>query len=468
MKLRGNRKIEEYLIKSMVQNGHDEDDGKHVIVKHSFFSLDQLDTNASTGFKKSIIELRNTLLSVFFKRLIKQRTDCLGSKIIKNNFQSFLDVNNIGALKFIHNDLGCKYIDITFTVNQRSFTGIPRVVTELVRRGASSGLIPIMLYNKMFYRYDNDLDLLISVEFRKNDLLLLADAGWNYSDDLNVVIDQISNTGGKCVLLLYDLIPITYPTLSNPDHVYAFSLWINIIMFKCHHVICISKSVAEELISELGYSNPSYSRLLSIGWAHLGCDFQNNSKIIGCDDTSLFSIINRPYFLSVGTVEPRKAYSVALDAMEYVWAAGFDAIYVIVGKYGWSQGLLKERIMSHSEYGKRLFWLDSASDNELQYLYKNALALVSSSLCEGFGLPLIEAAHYNLASIVSDIPVFREIGGRSTQYFEVTNSQELANLLSQTLLKPKLVPDIDFLTWDVSVTNLLSMICDNKYQHKLY
>jgi alpha-1,2-rhamnosyltransferase len=154
--------------------------------------------------------------------------------------------------------------------------------------------------------------------------------------------------------------------------------------------------------------------------------------------------------------------------MECVWAAGLDANYVIVGKYGWSQGLLKERIKSHSEYGKRLFWLDTASDTELQYLYKNALALISSSLCEGFGLPVIEAAHYNLASIVSDIPVFREIGGRSTQYFEVTNSQELANLLSHTILKPKVVPDIDFLTWDESVINLLSIICDNKYQHKLY
>ena len=99
-----------------------------------------------------------------------------------------------------------------------------------------------------------------------------------------------------------------------------------------------------------------------------------------------------PFFLSVSTLEPKKGYTVALDAMENLWERGVDARYVIVGRYGWNtHGRLEHRIRSHPEFNKRLFWLGQISAADLRHLYKNAHSLIFASVAEGFGLPLIQA-----------------------------------------------------------------------------
>jgi glycosyltransferase involved in cell wall biosynthesis len=358
------------------------------------------------------------------------------------------------------------FIDVSFTINEKSTTGIPRVVKEITKFGLTIDAIPVVLSDNKVYTVTQS-NSFVPINFRKGDIFIHADAGWNYPKELSQALAEVSSNGGQSIVFLYDLIPLLYPQLSNYKHVLAFENWLNIVLAESNHIICISKSVADELISLLDCIQKTSHKIHSIGWSHLGCDFAVKPANASEVTRSFSTIISHPYFLSVGTIEPRKAYSIAIDAMDKLWEKGIEASYVIVGKYGWSQAQLKERIMSHCEYGKRLFWFDSASDKELEYLYKDALALVSSSLCEGFGLPVIEAAHYNLSSIVSDIPVFREIGGRSTQYFEVTNSQELADLLSQSLLNPKAVPDLDFLTWKEAVNNILAMIKASNYQHKI-
>ena len=91
--------------------------------------------------------------------------------------------------------------------------------------------------------------------------------------------------------------------------------------------------------------------------------------------------------------------------------------------------------------------------------------LDTDCLCEGFGLPLIEAAHYKLPAIVSDIPVFREIGGNSTRYFELDNSTMLSDCIKQALNTSKAVPDISILTWKQSVESMLDIIKSSKYQY---
>lgn len=53
--------------------------------------------------------------------------------------------------------------------------------------------------------------------------------------------------------------------------------------------------------------------------------------------------------------------------------------------------------------------LESVSNEILTDLYENCVANVYLSLYEGFGFPPIEAAYYNKPSIISDIPVLREI-----------------------------------------------------------
>ncbi len=59
---------------------------------------------------------------------------------------------------------------------------------------------------------------------------------------------------------------------------------------------------------------------------------------------------------------------------------------------------------------------DGVTDAEYGELLDRALALVTMSYDEGFGLPLVEAMVRGTPVVVSDIPIFREIGGEAAVY----------------------------------------------------
>lgn len=64
----------------------------------------------------------------------------------------------------------------------------------------------------------------------------------------------------------------------------------------------------------------------------------------------------------------------------------------------------------------RLAFHDGASDAEYAAALRGATALVSASRDEGFGIPLVEAMSVGTPVVVSDIPVFREVGGAAAAY----------------------------------------------------
>jgi glycosyltransferase involved in cell wall biosynthesis len=107
----------------------------------------------------------------------------------------------------------------------------------------------------------------------------------------------------------------------------------------------------------------------------------------------------RPYLLGVGTIEPRKNWSRALDAHARVLAGGVDLDFVLVGGPGWLEGDLPARLAS----SPRVRWEASASDARLAALYRGATAFVYPSLGEGFGLPVVEA-------MAAGVPVLTSAG----------------------------------------------------------
>jgi glycosyltransferase involved in cell wall biosynthesis len=68
--------------------------------------------------------------------------------------------------------------------------------------------------------------------------------------------------------------------------------------------------------------------------------------------------------------------------------------------------------------GARLVFHDGADDATYRDVLRGATALVSASRDEGFGLPLVEAMGVGTPLVVSDIPVFREVGGDAATYVD--------------------------------------------------
>jgi glycosyltransferase involved in cell wall biosynthesis len=69
---------------------------------------------------------------------------------------------------------------------------------------------------------------------------------------------------------------------------------------------------------------------------------------------------------------------------------------------------------------------DGASDDEYLSVLRSATALATASYDEGFGIPLVEAMGVGTPVVVSDIPIFREIGGDAAEYFDPSSPSAVA------------------------------------------
>lgn len=73
-----------------------------------------------------------------------------------------------------------------------------------------------------------------------------------------------------------------------------------------------------------------------------------------------------------------------------------------------------------------LVFHNGASDKEYAAVLDSATALVTASKDEGFGIPLVEAMSRGIPVVVSDIPIFREIGGNAALFFNPDRPETLA------------------------------------------
>lgn len=278
---------------------------------------------------------------------------------------------------------------------------------------------------------------------------------------------SLQNQGVAVHFVVYDLLPVLHPEMF-PEHVTELHKdWLHAIT-SFDRAICISKSVAEELRAWVETNRPEQLKMLDIRWVHLGADVSNARDMPAFNvESELPHSRQRPSFLMVGTVEPRKGHEQVLGAFERLWGRGIDVALVLVGKEGWKVEKLSGRLRSHVELGRRLFWLENVKDKHLERIYSKATCLLAASIGEGFGLPIVEAASFKLPIIARDIPVFREIAGDNAYYFSGLTDQDLSSAIEDWLAlhaveaTPK-SSNIRWLTWGQSRDQLVRAMFDHE------
>jgi glycosyltransferase involved in cell wall biosynthesis len=100
--------------------------------------------------------------------------------------------------------------------------------------------------------------------------------------------------------------------------------------------------------------------------------------------------IDRPFLISVGTIQPRKNLPVAFDALRRLREGGRDLLLVHVGRPGWLYEPVFEAL-EKSGVRDAVRILEGVDDPDLAALYGATVALVFPSLYEGFGIPCLEA-----------------------------------------------------------------------------
>ena len=124
-------------------------------------------------------------------------------------------------------------------------------------------------------------------------------------------------------------------------------------------------------------------------------------------------------FLFVGTIEPRKGLDElvrAIDSFQADWVN--HLAFILIGRVGWAtKELIKSIQRLVQDFPNNFVFIENAADELLFDCYQNSSYLLMPSYQEGFGLPLIEASHFDCPILARDTKVFREVSKGKTLFF---------------------------------------------------
>lgn len=141
---------------------------------------------------------------------------------------------------------------------------------------------------------------------------------------------------------------------------------------------------------------------------------------------------NKPYFLCVGTVQPRKNYSRVIRALARLRQIGFDVSLLIVGGQGWLEDEMYHTL-DVTGMSPHIHLTGFVDDADLPHLYRSALALVFPSLYEGFGFPILESMASGVPVITSNVSSMPEVAGDAALVINPYDDEALMHAMEQML-----------------------------------
>lgn len=200
----------------------------------------------------------------------------------------------------------------------------------------------------------------------------------------------------RIAVLVHDMIPLTHPQFQRSGTVEVFAARMRRVSARADLVIYNSRATqaeAERLFKGWG-------RVPDSVVAHLGIAPPADPKAElppGLPPDS-------PWFVCLGTIEPRKNHRLLLD----LWQQIDGATLLILGARGWNNEDVFARLDARPRGVQEWRGL---SDGQVARLMAGAQGLLFPSHAEGYGLPALEAARLGTPVVCSTLPVFHELLG---------------------------------------------------------
>lgn len=196
------------------------------------------------------------------------------------------------------------------------------------------------------------------------------------------------------VVTVHDLSFLLHPGMHASQRNFYLKSGTAFSVCRCNAVITFSQSVRGEVVKQYGVEA---KKIAAIPLAPTAASRAAPVPTRG------------PYFLCVGTLEPRKNLQLALEAFARI-RERIPHELIVVGAKGWRFENLFESVRRLGIDGRTVF-TGYVDDTSLASLYAYAEALIYPSLYEGFGLPPIEAMAHGCPVIVSSTPSLVELTG---------------------------------------------------------
>jgi glycosyltransferase involved in cell wall biosynthesis len=241
------------------------------------------------------------------------------------------------------------------------------------------------------------------------------------------------------VTTVHDLIPFVLPQTCSSRYLRDCLRDIPRAAARSDRLIAVSRATADDLTRVLGVPSDKISVVHEAAEEiyQLAISPQEVSRVRAAHG------LPDSYILHVGGFSPRKNLPALLEAAARMAVDGPGPApgIVMTGAPGRDSEHIRE-LASALGIESRLVLPGMVPIADMPALYRGSALVCSPSLCEGFGLPLVEAMACGAPLVVSDIAAHREVAGTSALFFDPYDSQSLACQLALALAQPRLLREL--------------------------
>lgn len=221
----------------------------------------------------------------------------------------------------------------------------------------------------------------------------------------------LAREGARFLCLVHDLIPIEFPEYARPSgaalHRRRIETVAAAIAATGGAAIVNSAATGRLLQPWLAPGTPVHVALLGTE------ALPPAAPELGAD--------GRPYFVCLGTIEPRKNHLLLLHLWRHLvetLPANEVPRLVVIGRRGWENEQVVDMLERCPALVGHVEELGGCPDARLSALLRGARALVMPSFAEGYGMPVAEALAVGTPAICSDLAALREVGGAVPDYLD--------------------------------------------------
>ena len=226
-----------------------------------------------------------------------------------------------------------------------------------------------------------------------------------------------------------------------------------VIADKCNSIITVSKFSMEEIAIALGNNIKNKVNVVYNSVSFNDREIDDNDWKSFCHNNN----INLKYILAPGSIEKRKNTINVIKAYQGLPSEYREKYKLVL--YGFKEwDISEEKKYIEQNNIKGIITLGYVSNEILSKLYSCADIFAFASTYEGFGIPIIEAMHYNIPVIASNITCLPEIAGDAALFVDPYNvediTQKIKLLIDEPNLSKKLIikgkENINRFSWKIS------------------
>jgi glycosyltransferase involved in cell wall biosynthesis len=235
----------------------------------------------------------------------------------------------------------------------------------------------------------------------------------------------------RTIVTIHDLSFVREPETVMPGMLPHLHKWVPHSVRRADHVIAVSEATRQDLI-KLYQTPPEKISVLYHGVTPNFEPVTDPAKLAAVRQK--YGLGERPFVLSVGTIQPRKNYQRLIQALAKL---NSPVALVIIGSKGWKyEDIFNE--VARLDLAERVHFLGFVADADLAALYSAATLFVYPSLYEGFGLPVLEAMACGTPVVASNQSALPEVVGEAGLLVNPRDVEAMAAAIARLLTEPDL------------------------------